>query len=357
MDLKEDRELANRQPEQFLEKLKGNKTIIDEAQLAPDLFFALKERVRVNQKPGQFILSGSVRFTSKKAIRESLTGRIQYLELLPFSIAELEHEPLPRVVHELLDHSDFEIWAKQARFTKSSHLKKMKLIDQYLIHGGLPGVSFIRNDVMRNNKMDDQLRTLIDRDLRQIYPTKLGFDRLIDFCGAIAKREGVSIKYEEIKAETDLSAATQKSLILALESVFLIRKIPIEGGMKGFSLILEDQGESRHLTQAQLNRSIQLTSLLYRNIRTEFFYRFEKNVEFFQYRTRAGVEIPLALRSNHKALGFLPIEGEKPDHREKSAGDSFLRSYRDSKVVFFNEHSAISAINDRMVVVPLSVLV
>jgi len=45
---------------------------IDECQLAPPLFSALKLRVQNNPRPGQFILTGSVRFTSRKAIRESV---------------------------------------------------------------------------------------------------------------------------------------------------------------------------------------------------------------------------------------------------------------------------------------------
>ena len=61
---------------------------INEAQLCSPLFPALKQWVRTNKAKEQFILSGSVRFTSKADIRESLTGRIISLELLPFTIAE-----------------------------------------------------------------------------------------------------------------------------------------------------------------------------------------------------------------------------------------------------------------------------
>ena len=67
---------------------------IDECQLAPALFTALKLRVQAFKKTGQFVLSGSVRFTSRKAIRESLTGRIFNLELLPLTISEANRLPL-----------------------------------------------------------------------------------------------------------------------------------------------------------------------------------------------------------------------------------------------------------------------
>ncbi|MCM2323751.1 MAG: AAA family ATPase, partial [Oligoflexia bacterium] len=75
---------------------------LDESQLAPSLFPALKELVRRSPRPGQYLLSGSVRFTSRKAIRESLTGRIINFELHPMSIAELESRPLPDLCRRAL---------------------------------------------------------------------------------------------------------------------------------------------------------------------------------------------------------------------------------------------------------------
>jgi AAA domain len=77
-------------------------TDIDEAQLFPALFPALKAHVRINKRKGQFLLSGSVRFTSKADIRESLTGRIVSLELLPFTISGAAGVPLPDLRERLL---------------------------------------------------------------------------------------------------------------------------------------------------------------------------------------------------------------------------------------------------------------
>jgi predicted AAA+ superfamily ATPase len=76
-------------------------TVIDECQMAPPLFPALKEWVRTHPKPGQFVLTGSVRFTSRKAVRESLTGRMVSLELYPMVLSELleRHRRLPAGVN------------------------------------------------------------------------------------------------------------------------------------------------------------------------------------------------------------------------------------------------------------------
>src|SRR3954447_26294818 len=56
---------AERNPEIFLQNRKAPFGI-DESQICPRLFPALKEEVRKNKKPGQYLISGSVRFTSRK---------------------------------------------------------------------------------------------------------------------------------------------------------------------------------------------------------------------------------------------------------------------------------------------------
>lgn len=77
-------------PLSFLERQSQTKgcIVIDEAQMMPELFPALKEHVRRHPRPGQFLITGSVRFSSRAAIRESLTGRYIAQELLPFDANE-----------------------------------------------------------------------------------------------------------------------------------------------------------------------------------------------------------------------------------------------------------------------------
>lgn len=63
---------------------------IDEAQLCPELFIAIKRAVDRKRIPGQFILSGSANFLLMKNISESLAGRAVYFNMHPFSVRELQ---------------------------------------------------------------------------------------------------------------------------------------------------------------------------------------------------------------------------------------------------------------------------
>ncbi len=68
-----------------------------------------------------------------------------------------------------------------------------------------------------------------------------------------------------------MSSVIAKKLIAALEALFLIRALKIEGGKKGFIFYFEDQAESQYLSAGKLDTSFYYSGFLFRNIRAEFF--------------------------------------------------------------------------------------
>ena len=63
--------------------------IIDEAQLAPELFSAIQVISDEVGTPGQYILSGSQNFLLAKRIKQSLAGRCAYVDLHTLTFSEL----------------------------------------------------------------------------------------------------------------------------------------------------------------------------------------------------------------------------------------------------------------------------
>lgn len=90
------REQAHSDPQLFLDSL-GERAIIDEIQLAPDILSYVKMRVDANRSvKGRYVFTGSQQFGLIRNLSESLAGRIALLELLPLSVAEkLRHLELP----------------------------------------------------------------------------------------------------------------------------------------------------------------------------------------------------------------------------------------------------------------------
>lgn len=347
---------ANQSAKQFLSKNSDKKTVLDECQLLPSLFPALKERVRLNKKPGQFIISGSVRFTSRKAIRESLTGRIVNLELLPFTISEIHHSELSNTCSTFIHETNLQSWLDRHEQTIRSTFKFDKEIEKYLIRGGLPGVCFIRENILRDNRINEQLRTILDRDIRMIYSTTLPFSQILDFVTLLAQNEGSPIRYAEIEKKIKISETTQKKILYALESVFMIRLLPIEGGRKGHICFFEDQAELHYLAKKTLSLQYQLESLIYRHIRTQWAYRLEAEVpRFFHFLNRSGVRIPICISVGSKYLCIILIEGATPSRSEKAAAQAFFRTYQNSKALFLAQNSkSMELLDDRSLLLPLS---
>src|SRR5207249_1810037 len=63
--------------------------VIDEAQLEPALFRAIKAEVDRDRRPGRFLLTGSSRLLSAPGMADALVGRVEALELWPFAEREL----------------------------------------------------------------------------------------------------------------------------------------------------------------------------------------------------------------------------------------------------------------------------
>jgi predicted AAA+ superfamily ATPase len=87
-------ELISSDPRGFLESFPDG-AVIDEAQRFPALFSYLQSLVDREKKSGLFILTGSQHFGLLSGISQSLVGRVGLLELLPFSVSELQAAKVP----------------------------------------------------------------------------------------------------------------------------------------------------------------------------------------------------------------------------------------------------------------------
>jgi len=75
-----------------LSKLTDKLIIIDEIQRAPELFPVIRVLVDDKQKKQKYLILGSASRDLIRQSSESLAGRIGYLELMPFSLDEVDHD-------------------------------------------------------------------------------------------------------------------------------------------------------------------------------------------------------------------------------------------------------------------------
>ncbi|HSX04238.1 MAG TPA: ATP-binding protein [Rhabdochlamydiaceae bacterium] len=75
-----------------LSKLSNKLIVIDEIQRAPELFPVLRVLIDDKEKKQKFLILGSASRDLIRQSSESLAGRIGYMELMPFSLDEVDHD-------------------------------------------------------------------------------------------------------------------------------------------------------------------------------------------------------------------------------------------------------------------------
>jgi uncharacterized protein len=183
------RNFALEDPRGFLESY-PNGAILDEVQRAPDLFSYLQEILDNSKIKGLFVLSGSNNFLLQQSISQTLAGRVGYINLLPFSIAELSKA-------KLLPLDD----------------------DSIMLKGFYPPVYDQR--IPPADWCPNYIRTYIEKDVRQIknITDLIVFERFIKL---LAGRSGQELNNSALAVETGVDVKTIQSWIGILESSFII---------------------------------------------------------------------------------------------------------------------------------------
>lgn len=343
---------SKKDPQRFIQNRKTPLTI-DECQLAPSLFPALKEHVRKHPKKGQFILTGSVRFTSRKAIRESLTGRIVNLELLPFSIAESYGDPLPGNLFRWMKGQ----LAFESLPVSSASLQKTRgQFDNFLKTGGLPGICFYRESSIRISRMESHLETLLHRDLALLIRTSATYHQLRRLVELLAMNQGNPTNYSEIARTVGLSPPTIRKLIGAFESMFLIRTVESPSPTSPV-IFLEDQGMATYLmnTEGSLHRN--LVRGIFSNLVPQFTYRPECAARFGFYATRGGARIDIVVRIQGALCGIIVVPDETPTLAAVASARSFLSSQTGARVVIAHLGNKVEVLSPGIVSVPFPLLI
>jgi predicted AAA+ superfamily ATPase len=221
------RESATRNPEQFLSQFTKEPILIDEAHKAPTLFDEIKAEVDEDRRPGRFILTGSVRFSSKIGIRESFTGRSANLRFDSMTFAET-----------------------------SSEAPELKGLQRYLKKGGMPAACFLRDETQIKRYWQEWLDTTCQRDLMEYSRGRLKSDLAYRILEATSQLEFPSAS--EIAAKLKVDARRVTTHLEALEALFLIRRWEPDSTSVGKCLYLPFDCGLAHYFSADLRRRWQV---------------------------------------------------------------------------------------------------
>jgi predicted AAA+ superfamily ATPase len=186
LDLPTEAEQAEKEPRSFLQRHPAP-VIIDEVQYAPGLFRHLKAEVDAHRtRNGQFLLTGSQKFTLMKNVSDSLAGRADIIELETLSFAEI-HAALPQIG-----------------------------VETAIQRGGFPEL-YANTDIDLIPFYNSYLATYLERDVRAL--TNVGnlrdFERFVRAC---ALRSANLLNKADLARDVGISPSTANHWLSMLEA-------------------------------------------------------------------------------------------------------------------------------------------
>jgi predicted AAA+ superfamily ATPase len=188
--------------------------VIDEVQLAPELFRSIKVAVDTDPRPGRFLLTGSAQVLALRQLPDALPGRMEIIELWPFSQGEIDHGP-----DAFIDAA----FANGPAMARTSGLRKRDYLER-IVRGGYPE-AIRRSPRRRSAFFESYLTNLIERDIQELAAIERRGD-LRRLLALLAGRSGGLLVPAALSAESGIPRTTLSRYLELLTAIFLIKQIP-----------------------------------------------------------------------------------------------------------------------------------
>jgi predicted AAA+ superfamily ATPase len=186
---------------------------IDEVQRAPELLRAIKRSVDSDRRAGRFLLTGSANILTLPQVSESLAGRMEVVNLLPISMAEIA--------------------GKKPVFLKTAFTGKLvkpgaaligdELMQAVLV-GGYP--EMLRREAPRRRQTwaRNYVKAIVQRDVRDIADVEK-LDQLPRLLQVLAHHSGQLANFTQLGGRLGLDDKTTQKYTGILEQLFLVYRL------------------------------------------------------------------------------------------------------------------------------------
>jgi uncharacterized protein len=205
---------ARRNPASFLRSRKPP-LVIDEVQRTPELFLALKLFVDQDRRAGQFLLTGSANVLLLPKVADSLAGRMEPIELAPFTQAELEGSE-QNFVDRLFSAEPFAP-------TRTAH--NADDLARRIARGGFPEPASRDDAERREAWYQAYVRTILDRDVRDLANIS-GLTQMPRLLALLAARSGQTLNLASLALETGVPHTTLTRYVDLFKALFLLTMTP-----------------------------------------------------------------------------------------------------------------------------------
>ncbi len=183
-------------PDLFLRSYEDRLVILDEVYRVPDLFSELRGLIdrgrRRGRRTGRFLILGSASIDLLRQSRESLAGRIEYVELNPLNVLEA--------------------------VTDESYLNSL------WVRGGFPDSFLAQDDSDSLAFRSDFIRTCLERDVPK-FGRRISPETLEHLWTMLAHDQGVLLNASKLASGLSVSAPTVTGYIDLLADLLLVRRL------------------------------------------------------------------------------------------------------------------------------------
>jgi uncharacterized protein len=192
--------------------------VIDEVQrVGESLVLAVKAAVDRDQRPGQFLLTGSSNFLTVPTISETLAGRTDIVELWPFAQSELVDVSATFVDRVLVEGIDALLSNEDEPMARADYLET-------ICRGGYPEVQGMGTRA-RRRWFTAYLRTVLDREIEYTRDVR-DRDALDAMARLLAATTAQELVIANLARRLGISRVTAERYQLWLERVFLVHRVP-----------------------------------------------------------------------------------------------------------------------------------
>lgn len=338
--------------------------ILDEIQLAPSLFTAIKASVDNNRKSGRFILTGSSNVLLIPKLADSLAGRMEIIHLKPLAQAEIASQK-PNLLEQLFSGE------LSNTLTSKTYSNLGKELASIICKGGYPAALQRDSEKRRTRWYQDYITTLIQRDVQDIANIK-NLDILPRLLSFTATQTAQLFNVSELASPFSLSLPTIKEYLTLLENVFLIEKLTpwhsnrLSRLIKTPKIHLADTGlassllgvTSKHLWEDKKLLGQLLETFIYQELKKHADW-YDLPLNFYHFRNKDKVEVDIIIESGMSIVG---VE-VKASATITSSDFKGLRKLQDSITerftcgIVFYDGERILSFGNKLYAVPISVLI
>ena len=271
-------------PEAFLFEKKDSLVILDEVQIYPEIFSALRSIIDQDRQNNSFILLGSANPALIHGVSESLAGRVSYLELSPLNLLEVGIENQ----------------------------------NKHWFRGGFPQAFLSEDDDVFLEWVRDYVRAYVERDINLIFQTNLNALLMRRLWTMLGHLNGGLLNASDLGRSLGVTANTVNHYIDILEAAFLLKRLlpwHVNIGkrlVKSPKIYLNDTGLLHGLLNIKSYNELLLHPIIgsswenyvIQQIRTQV----KTGIDLYFYRTHNGSEVDLVLVEGIKPIASIEIK-------------------------------------------------